>query len=321
MANINGNVMENLGAKALGSRLKRLSENMMREVALVYKDNQVDFEPKWFPVIQLLLLEKQLSIKNIAKQLRVSHSSISQILTSMKKGQLIEESVSDSDSRIKIISLTPSAKKQARELTYMWEEFGNVIEDLERESGLQFLNALAEFEFAFNQKGIRERMREKLNNHKLNAVEIIDYRPEYAQLFKDLNYEWLEEYFKVEEEDKKVLLNPQGYILDRGGLIIMAKYQDQIVGTCALIHEGNDVYEIAKMAVTRKYRGKQIGKKLMEEIISKALALDPNQLYLVSNRKLGPALNLYRKYGFKVTPLDPNSPYERCDIRMELELN
>ncbi|MCI5059040.1 MAG: bifunctional helix-turn-helix transcriptional regulator/GNAT family N-acetyltransferase [Flavobacteriales bacterium] len=312
--------MEYLGAKALGSRLKRLSENMMREVAQVYEDNDIEFEPKWFPTVQLLLKHEMLAIKEIAEELDVTHSSISQILTGMKKKGFIEEMNSDKDNRIKLMKLTKKAKEQAHALQPMWSDFGSVIEEIEQHSGLQFVNALSEFELSFKDKGIRERMKNKTQQRLLDEVKIIDYSEEHAEVFKNLNYEWLEEYFVVESEDKKVLTNPKGYILDRGGLILMAEYQNDIVGTVALIHEGNGVYEIAKMAVSTKCRGKQIGKKLMQAILEKASELKPKTVYLVSNRKLIPALNLYRKFGFKVTPLDPNTPYERCDIRMEIDL-
>lgn len=57
----------------------------MREVAQVYKELNFDFEPRWFPVVQLLMNNGQLSIKQIADKLEVTHSGISQIITGMKK--------------------------------------------------------------------------------------------------------------------------------------------------------------------------------------------------------------------------------------------
>jgi len=39
----------------------------------------------------------------------------------------------------------------------------------------------------------------------------------------------------------------------------MARYNREIVGTCALIKTDDDTYELAKMAVTERARGKNIG--------------------------------------------------------------
>ena len=47
-------LIRKLGPLAFASRLKRLSERLMKDVALVYKDLNVDFQPRWFPVLYLL---------------------------------------------------------------------------------------------------------------------------------------------------------------------------------------------------------------------------------------------------------------------------
>jgi ribosomal protein S18 acetylase RimI-like enzyme len=41
---------------------------------------------------------------------------------------------------------------------------------------------------------------------------------------------------------------------------------------------------------------------------------------LVSNTRLGPALNLYRKHGFRDVALDPANGYSRADIQLELRI-
>jgi len=151
------------------------------------------------------------------------------------------------------------------------------------------------------------------------AVTILDFEPEHAAKFRELNEEWITRYFVMEEADHKSLGDPQGYILDKGGYILMAKYNNELVGTCALINEGNGLYELAKMAVTPKAQGLKIGKLLGEAAIQKAKAAGANKVYLVSNRRLETALNLYKRLGFVEVPMPP-SIYERANIKMEIEL-
>ncbi len=151
------------------------------------------------------------------------------------------------------------------------------------------------------------------------AVTILDFEPEHAAKFRELNEEWITHYFVMEEADHKSLGDPQGYILDKGGYILMAKYNNEIVGTCALINDGNGIYELAKMAVTPKAQGLKIGKLLGEAAIKKARAAGALKVYLVSNRRLETALNLYKRLGFVEVPMPP-SIYERADIKMEIEL-
>jgi len=148
-------------------------------------------------------------------------------------------------------------------------------------------------------------------------ITIIPYEEEYKAYIKTLNYEWLEKYFYVEPADAKQLSDPQFYIIDKGGHIYFAKYQDEIIGTSSLIKTGVGEYELAKMAVTEKYKGHGIGKLLLEHCITEATILNATKLSLFSNTKLTSAIHLYKKYGFAEVQLPADVHYERADIMME----
>jgi GNAT superfamily N-acetyltransferase len=146
-------------------------------------------------------------------------------------------------------------------------------------------------------------------------IEIVPYEPKHRAAFRTLNEEWLTEYMEIEPEDARVLADPEGTILSGGGAIILALYGGTPIGTGALISEGNGRYELAKMAVTRAYRGQGIGRRIAELLIEKARALGAREVELVSATLLPAATPLYRKLGFIEVPLGDN-PYARADIRM-----
>lgn len=154
----------------------------------------------------------------------------------------------------------------------------------------------------------------------MKEVNIIHFEEKYAEDFASLNYEWLNTYFIIEEHDREMLNDPQKYILENQGQVLLAEIDNIIVGTVALLYIDENTYEVAKMAVAQGYKGKQICKKLMLEAIEYAKKVGKKELILESNTKLVPAINLYRKVGFKAIDLDPETPYERCDIRMKMEL-
>ncbi|KAA9333048.1 GNAT family N-acetyltransferase [Hymenobacter busanensis] len=156
-------------------------------------------------------------------------------------------------------------------------------------------------------------------NTPVSAVDILPYEPAHQAAFRDLNHEWITRYFVLEDLDRRMLDDPQGYILDRGGYIFMARHNGQLVGTCALVYEHEGVYELAKMAVTPAAQGLGIGYLLGQAVINKAREIGAREIELLSNRKLAPALALYRKLGFAEAPLLP-SEYQRSDIRMVLAL-
>jgi len=152
-------------------------------------------------------------------------------------------------------------------------------------------------------------------------ISIIPYQPEHAAIFKELNMEWLVKYNLLEPPDLLALDNPQEHIVDPGGALFLAQADTgEIVGSAGLIHEGNGVFELAKMAVAAAYRGKGISKLLIEKCIEKAKNLGAKKLYLVSNSQLTTAVALYEKYGFKHVPL-VDLHYVTADVKMELDLS
>lgn len=149
-----------------------------------------------------------------------------------------------------------------------------------------------------------------------NTVTIIPFSDELKEAIKTLNEEWLKRYFKIEPKDEKILSNPQKYIIDQGGLIFYAQYNNTIVGTVSLIKINETDFELSKMAVTYGVQGLGIGKKLLDHCIQVASEQQMKKLILYSNRKLIPAIHLYEKYGFVEVALE-DGVYERADIKME----
>ena len=150
-------------------------------------------------------------------------------------------------------------------------------------------------------------------------IRIVDYLPEYKIYFQKLNYKWIEKYFAVENEDIKLLENPEEFIIKPGGVILFAKRGEDIVGTCGLMKIDDETYELIKMAVAETEQGKKIGYLLGEAIINEAIKSGAARIILETNSKLIPAVNLYKKLGFIEIPLN-NSEYKRCDLKMVLEL-
>ena len=153
----------------------------------------------------------------------------------------------------------------------------------------------------------------------IKKVEIIAYQPKYAAHFYKLNVEWLEKYFYVEPYEYKILGDPQSYIIDKGGYIFFAEINSKIVGTVALINE-KECYELSKMAVSPKYQGLKIGNKLIDYCIEFSKQQGWKKIMLYSNTTLKPAINLYKKVGFKEVKLEPDVHYDRANIKMVLRL-
>jgi GNAT superfamily N-acetyltransferase len=148
-------------------------------------------------------------------------------------------------------------------------------------------------------------------------IEIVEFSDEWAAGFAALNYEWIEEYFTVEQHDREILDNPRKYVIDLGGEIFMAVVDGQAAGTAAMIPANDKVVELTKMAVSPLFHRLGIAGTLMVRCIEWAEAHRFKTIFLETNSRLSPALSLYTKFGFIEVPGDPDSLYTRADVRME----
>jgi len=148
------------------------------------------------------------------------------------------------------------------------------------------------------------------------VLKIVEYESGHQRWFEQLNRQWIEQYFWMEPVDVEVLQDPEKNIIAKGGAILMATSDGEIVGTVALKRLGSEIFEFTKMAVDENYRGRKIGKALGQAAIKKAKELGAKKIILYSNTVLGPAMELYRKLGFVEIPVD--GPYKRSNVKMEL---
>ncbi|MEE1944473.1 GNAT family N-acetyltransferase [Pedobacter sp. KR3-3] len=151
-------------------------------------------------------------------------------------------------------------------------------------------------------------------------TEIIEYNTALQPYYEQLNIDWLQEFFAVEEADKWMLENPKEAILNNGGHILFAKRGHEIVGTVALKFSAPGVYELAKMTVAKTARGFGLGRVLCEAAIQKAKQLGATKVILYTNSKLQDAIHIYGKLGFEQIPVD-KLEFVRIDTMMQLTLN
>lgn len=153
-------------------------------------------------------------------------------------------------------------------------------------------------------------------------LQIIQFDPRWRADFARLNIEWLQRWFVVEPIDAQVLGDPETHILAGGGRVLFAVATDaegceRVVGTVALKHEGDGVYELTKMAVAPDMRGRGIGRQLLQASVDTYRALRGRELFLESSSQLQAALKLYESAGFVHHPAPrPGSHYDRADVYM-----
>ncbi|TVR68991.1 MAG: GNAT family N-acetyltransferase [Marinilabiliales bacterium] len=107
-------------------------------------------------------------------------------------------------------------------------------------------------------------------------------------------------------------------------VLFVAEKENRICGCCGIYPtEGldSDTAELAKFYLHPDYRGKGIGRALMEKCIEAVKSLGYKKLYIESLPQFAKAVRIYEKQGFRriSRPLG-NSGHTSCDIWMVKEL-
>lgn len=153
------------------------------------------------------------------------------------------------------------------------------------------------------------------------SIVIRSFQPGDEAAFRDINLDWIERFFLVEQKDRDVLGDPRKYILDPGGEILLALNGDRPVGVVALIVMGDGSVELAKMGVRPEAQGQGAGRLLVADAVAKAKEMGMRRVYIETNSKLAAALKLYADAGFAPLRAMIPSPYARADVQLELFLD
>lgn len=315
-------VFAELGELALASRLKRVSEELLKDADALYRDLGVEFQPRWFPTFYTLSHHAPLSTADLAQALGLTHPAIAQVVTQLKQAGFVKDYRDRRDDRRRMIKLTPKGRRLHRRLQPVWAQIRAAAQEVHAEAGVDLLPALERLETVLARRSVMDRVRTRLKLPPRELLRIADYRPAYKKYFRALNEEWLTSHFAIEEHDAHILSDPNGTILHKGGQVLFAVIGSHVVGTAALVRHPGGHWELCKMAVAPAMRGRGIGRRLAEEILARARTAGAECIYLQTSPVLEAAGRLYRSLGFRRIarhPL-PCPEYGRVSMTMRLKL-
>jgi len=143
-----------------------------------------------------------------------------------------------------------------------------------------------------------------------------------AEAFRVLNERWITTFFTLEDEDRRLLGDPVGLVVEPGGAVLVARLGDTVVGCVGLMPSVPGEYELVKMAVDPDHQGLGTGRRLIAAAVDRARALGARRVLLETNHTLVSAVHLYETSGFRHLAADEHapSPYVRADVAMVLDL-
>ncbi|GAM98598.1 transcriptional regulator of MarR family [alpha proteobacterium U9-1i] len=127
----------------------------------MYAELGIDFEQRWFGVLNQISLHGAMSVSELADALGVTHAAVSQTRGALADRGLIEANADPEDARRRALGLSAAGKKLVKRLVPVWAALNDAARELDREAG-RAVETLAKLEAALDRKGLAERVRAKL---------------------------------------------------------------------------------------------------------------------------------------------------------------
>jgi len=158
---------QSLGFLVFGSRLRRLSEYFLAEVNKVYEQAGIPFEASWFPVFYLLSQQQPMSLIDIAGTLEVSHSAISQLVTGLRKKDLVRTAPCPEDGRRQLVMLSKKGADLLHRVQPIWDAITAAMTEMAsaHKQSRQVLEAIGRVEQAMQSASLSERVSARLSGH------------------------------------------------------------------------------------------------------------------------------------------------------------
>lgn len=153
--------LKSLEYLGFATRLKRISDKLMHDGRRLYGELDMDIEPNWYLIFNLLEDKKELSVTDIADILQFSHPSVITITRKMEKSGYLVSQKSAADSRRRVLRLSDKAHRDRKKFEPIWEAATQGI--TEALAGLDALHFMDLLEERLASKDFKQRAVESLN--------------------------------------------------------------------------------------------------------------------------------------------------------------
>ena len=156
-------------ARTLGTLLRHLIEHLDGAVEQTYKDAQLDYRPRYTPVLLALIAIGPASIKHLAAHAGLTHSAASQTVAQMLRVGLVEVE-RGADMRQQVVSLTKRATTMVPTLEQMWQVVNEAARDLDAELVFPLSQVVEDAILALERSPFRDRIASKAERAKSNPA-------------------------------------------------------------------------------------------------------------------------------------------------------
>ena len=147
--------------ESLGSKLRKLLAMLDGDVQAIYDEMGVAFRPRFFPIVQHLLLHEPCPIVELADRIGVSQPAATQTVNEMKRLGLLASAQSE-DRRQRPVQLTTAARAMADRLQPVWDAAERAATTLDAELDRGLSKPIDDALVALETLRFRERIRKQM---------------------------------------------------------------------------------------------------------------------------------------------------------------
>lgn len=300
------NFYNRVGELIVGTRLKRISDKFLTDVANIYKKLHIPFEVSWFPIFFLLNEKGKLSVTEIAKELEITHSAVSQMIAVLDKRGMIKFIDDKDDKRRRFICFTAKGKQLMSTLPPIWEAMQHCMQGIFSEgiNSAHILSALNEIEESLSKESLTSRVVKEVEKGGLSDVEIIDYDDSCYKCYKDFALKWLIDKNDIDIEGVDFINNPHKAVHEQNTTILMARESTDCVGVIVYRKINKNEIKIIFFVIDDKWKSKQMGKKLLNEMLNRASKIKIDRISITFSRTNSELIKILKDAGFILYALD-----------------
>jgi len=315
------NFYKRVGELILGTRLKRISEKLLNDVSNIYKHLNIPFEVSWFPIFYLLNENKKLSVTEIANELEITHSAVSQMITILDKRGLVKFIDDENDRRRRFICFTKKGKELMSTLPPIWKAMQHSMQDIFSDgiNSPHILSALDEIEDSLEKENFTSRVIKEVEEGELSDVVIVDYDDSSYDCYKNFILEWLIDKNDIDMQGVDYINNPRKAVNEQDTTILMAKENTDYAGVIVYRKVKKNEIKIIFFVIHEKSKRKQTGRKLLNEMLNRLCKMKINQVSITLSRSNAELIRILKDAGFNLYALDDkkNSVNKSGDLIMK----
>jgi DNA-binding MarR family transcriptional regulator/GNAT superfamily N-acetyltransferase len=235
-------------------------------------------------------------VRSIRDKLNLDAGYLSRLLRQLEKENLVRIRPAPYDQRVRFVELTKSGRSERAELDRRSDELAwRLLEPLDDQQRVRLIDAMTTVE--------------KLLTRALVEIRVEGPETRGSLFCMNAYYAELDSRFETGFDRELSLTLGRDDLTEPAGLLAVAYLRNEPIACGALKFRDGGVADVKRMWVAPQARGLGIGRRLLEELESRARGRGCSLLRLDTNRHLEVAISLYRTSGFREVAAFNKEPY------------